>query len=267
MSKPRVSRMPRISWMRQRSRLAVGIAAAALTALGAGIDLHAARVDGYSGRSSSSLSSTPPSSSWGDPKPAHTGFPDGTSARDSVTASSSSTFSGGTFWAVLAILLLATVAILGFFTYNRRRVREPNGPVGPDEPGDPGGPGWGDGAGESAADGGEGLAEAEADAARLLIETDDAVKAGEQERALAVTQFGRDSAAQLDATLDTAKRDLAEAFRLRAGLDNDPAPAGAERHRILREVIDRCTEANEALDAQWAAFERLRDRRGHAAEG
>jgi hypothetical protein len=234
----------------------VGVAAAALTAFAVGIDLHAARVGEYPRRSS-----TP----WATTRPARTGFPVGTSPEDSVTASSSSSFSGGTFWAVLAILLLATIAILGFVTYNRRRVREPSGPVGPEESGDPDGPGWGAGAGESAAEGEPDLAEAEADAARLLIETDDAVKAGEQERAVAVTQFGRDSAAQLEATLDTAKLDLAEAFRLRAGLDDDPVPAAPERYRILREVIDKCTEANEALDAQWAAFERLRARRDRAA--
>jgi hypothetical protein len=243
--------------MRRPGTPALGVAAATLTAFAVGADLHVARVGGLAGRSPAL---------WASAKPDRTGGFPGTTAPDSAVVSSSSSSTNGTFWAVLAILLLATVAILGFVTYNRRREREPGAPAGPDEVGGPGGSDWGAGSGESAADGGPGLQEAEADAARLLIETDDAVKAGEQELGLAVTQFGRDSAAQLDATLDAAKRDLAEAFRLRAGLDNDPAPVGAQRHRILQEVIGKCTEANEALDAQWAAFERLRDRQGHRAE-
>lgn len=201
MAKPRISPTSGTSRMRRPGTRAVGVAVAALTltAFAVGADLHLARVgrvDGFVGRSPTR---------WASAKPDRTGFPAGTTARDSAVASSSSSSTNGTFWAVLAILLLATLAILGFVTYNRRRVREPGAPAGPDESGGPGGSDWGAGAGGSAAEGGPGLQEAEADAARLLIETDDAVKAGEQELGLAVTQFGRDSAAQLNATLDAAK--------------------------------------------------------------
>jgi hypothetical protein len=181
---------------------------------------------------------------------------DSTVAKPAAAPSDSSSSSNGTFWAVLAILLLATVAILGFVTVNRRRLR---GPSGAAEPGGPGGPGWGPDSGEPPGGGGPSVQELEAEAARLLVETDDAVKTSEQELGFAVAQFGQDSASQFTTTLDAAKQDLAEAFRLRARLDADPAPAEPERREILRRVIGRCTAANTALDAQSASFEQLRD--------
>jgi hypothetical protein len=162
---------------------------------------------------------------------------------------SSAPSSSGIFWTVLAVLVLATLAILAFTTYNRRRSR-----------------GTGPGGGRGAANGpggappnGPSLKELEAQSAQMLVETDDAIKTSEQELGFAVAQFGQDSATRFSATLDTAKHDLAEAFRLRSRLDVDPAPPEAERYQILQQVVDKCTNANAALDAQSASFEQLRD--------
>ena len=198
---------------------------------------------------------------------ARAGVPAHGSASDSVAVSASSSSTNGVFWAVLAILLLATVGIFGFFAYNRRRLRGPAEPADLDEAGGSGGPGFGAGVDEAAGAGGPGVQESEAEVARLLIETDRAVKTGERKLSRATTEFGRDSVAQVGAALDTAKQDLAEAFRLRADLDADPAPAEVERYRVLREVIGKCIEANAALDAESASVGRLRDLKRRMPEG
>jgi TPM domain len=157
-------------------------------------------------------------------------------------ASAPSSSSGSAFWVVLAILAVATVAIGGFVMYSRRRR---SGSVG------------GAGAGANRL----GLKELEAQAATLLVETDDAVKTSGQELGFAVAQFGQESAASFNTALESAKKDLAEAFRLRSGLDSDGGAklSEAQRYQVLQQVVDKCTAANAALDAQTAAFEELRD--------
>jgi hypothetical protein len=167
---------------------------------------------------------------------------------DSGTSASSSSTSNGVFWTVLGVLIVATLLIGTFLVLSRRRTRR--GPVGGGT--SPGGP--------------VDLKALEARAAHLLVETDDAVKTSEQELGFAVAQFGQDAAASFTATLASAKRDVAEAFRLRGRLDLDPPPSEAEREQILAHVIDKCATANAALDGQSDAFEQLRDLQHRAPE-
>jgi hypothetical protein len=165
----------------------------------------------------------------------------------SGASSSSSSSSSSAFWVVLAILAVATVAIAGFVVYSRRRRS--------------GGGGVRAGAGDVPGADRPSLKELEAQAAGLLVETDDAVKTSDQELGFAVAQFGQESAAAFDTALESAKRDLAEAFRLRSGLDGEGGAnlPEAQRYAVLQQVVDKCTAANAALDAQTAAFEELRD--------
>jgi hypothetical protein len=165
-------------------------------------------------------------------------------------ASSSSSSSSSVVWVVLAILVIAAVAIGGFVLYSKRRRSGSNG-------GARAGAGGGAGAGPPQPS----LKELEAQAARLLVETDDAVKTSDQELGFAVAQFGQESAATFNTALESAKRDLAEAFRLRSGLDTDGGAnlPEAQRYQVLQQVVDKCTAANAALDSQTAAFEELRD--------
>jgi phage shock protein A len=155
-----------------------------------------------------------------------------------ITGSSSST-SGGVFWTVLSLLALASVAILAFIVYSRHRERTSAAAGAPPD--------------------GLGLKDLEAQAAQVLVETDDAVMTSDQELGFAVAQFGQESAARFATTLEAAKKDLAEAFRLRARLDADPALDEAERYQILQQAVEMCTQANAALDTQTASFEQLRD--------
>ena len=174
----------------------------------------------------------------------------------SSTTTSSSTSSNGVFWTVLGLLIFSTLLIVVFLMLNRRRARQGSAEDGapPGRPFDFKARRPGD------------LKALEAQAARLLVETDDAVKTSEQELGFAVAQFGQESAANFTATLDSAKHDVAEAFRLRSRLDAGPPPPEAERRRILQQVIDKCTKANAALDARSNAFEELRDLQHRAPE-
>lgn len=157
------------------------------------------------------------------------------SVYNTTSTTSSSSSSSSVFWVVLGILVVATLAIVGFIAYSRRRPRHDTSSAVPN------------------------TKDMEKRAAQLLVETDDAVKSSDEELGFAIAQFGQESATQFSATLESAKQDLAEAFRLRGRLDADPAPADAERYQLLQQIIDKCTKANAALDAQTASFEQLRD--------
>lgn len=161
-------------------------------------------------------------------------------------------FAGGIFLSVLALLAVVTVAVFGFVAYNRRhevRTAALEAPLAD-----------ADAETDSPVVDTASLHELDAEAARLLIQTDDAIRSGERELDLAVARFGGSAVARPAANLETARRDLAEAFRLRRSLDAGPDRDDAERHRILRQVVDRCADADAALDEQSAAIERLRDR-------
>lgn len=156
-------------------------------------------------------------------------FPSGSAATDA------------TFWAVLGVLLVATILLVGFITYNRRRAGRSGAGMtaevsGAEEPG---------------------LPELEAEAARLLTETDEAVKAGERELDSVIARYGRDGASYATSTLAEAKRYLAEALRLRGRLEAQATLAEPELRQILRQVIRECGEAHAALEAHWAAVEQL----------
>jgi hypothetical protein len=96
-------------------------------------------------------------------------------------------------------------------------------------------------------------------ASRLLVLTDDSVKTSEEELGFATAQFGEQAAAPFAAALQTAKGQLTAAFRIRQQLDDAFPEDEATRRTMLTEIIRRCEDANTRLDAQAAAFDRLRD--------
>ena len=102
------------------------------------------------------------------------------------------------------------------------------------------------------------LDELDARASHLLVETDDAVKTSVQELGFAQAQFGDAAAAPFAAAITDAKEQLAASFRLRQQLDDAVPEDDATRRRMLEEIVSRCESANEALDAQAEAFDRLR---------
>jgi uncharacterized membrane protein YgcG len=110
------------------------------------------------------------------------------------------------------------------------------------------------------------LDELDARASHLLVETDDAVKTSEQEIGFARAQFGEASAEPFATAVADAKEQLAASFRLRQQLDDAIPEDDATRRRMLEEIVTRCEAANQALDAQAEAFDRLRELEGNAPE-
>jgi hypothetical protein len=151
--------------------------------------------------------------------------------------------SGSLAW-VLIILAVIIVGALVWVLLRRRRAQ-------PAAPAQPAGPP---------------TEELTATANALLIELDDDLRASESELGLATAQYGADATTQFRAALDAARQEVAEAFRLRMTLEEEPAPDEVSRRRILSEIIAKCRAADEQLDAESEAFDTLRDLEGRAAE-
>ncbi|MEU5879684.1 TPM domain-containing protein [Spirillospora sp. NPDC047279] len=134
----------------------------------------------------------------------------------------------------------------GAFLYARSR-RRGQGGRGTGASGGPGGPGR------------ESLADLDKRASLLLVQTDDAVRTSEQEVGFAQAQFGAEAAAPFAAAVTFGKEQLNAAFRIRQELDDEVPEDDATRHAMLTEIVGRCEEAGRRLDAESAAFDRLRD--------
>ncbi|MFD6924500.1 TPM domain-containing protein [Streptomyces sp. NPDC059944] len=147
---------------------------------------------------------------------------------------------------VLPVVAVGAAGALGAYAYSRRRR---GGAAGR---GTSTGQGWGGTAPVP-------LPELDARAKSLLVETDDAVRTSTEELGFASAQFGDEAVGPFTEALDYANGELTHAFRLRQQLDDAYPEDDATRRRMLDEIIARCTEASRRLDAESAAFDRLRD--------
>ncbi|HEY6596293.1 MAG TPA: TPM domain-containing protein [Asanoa sp.] len=99
----------------------------------------------------------------------------------------------------------------------------------------------------------------------LLVDLDNELRGSEQELEIARGQYGAEATVAFTAALEDARREVAEAFRLRMTLDepsrSDPAGPTDEpaTRAALTEIIQRCEEADRRLDAEADAFDRLRE--------
>lgn len=96
-------------------------------------------------------------------------------------------------------------------------------------------------------------------ASSLLISTDDALRAADQEVGFAQAQFGDEQAAPFAKALTDAKEELRQAFLLSQQLDDDKPETPDQRHAMLQEIVDRCTKAKGMVDDQMARVQKLRD--------
>ncbi|WP_285113639.1 TPM domain-containing protein [Leifsonia sp. fls2-241-R2A-40a] len=102
------------------------------------------------------------------------------------------------------------------------------------------------------------LADLERRAGSALVQTDDAIRTSEDELGFATAQYGAESVVPFQAALDAAKGQLREAFTLKQRLD-DAEPDTDEQPREWNiHIVQLCTAANQALDAQADAFDELR---------
>lgn len=95
-------------------------------------------------------------------------------------------------------------------------------------------------------------------AAAALIDADDSLKTSEQELGFAIAQFGEDQAKPFSDALEESRAELKAAFALQQKLDDAVADTPADRIAWLHEIIQRCQSADQRLDDQVAAFDKLR---------
>lgn len=96
-------------------------------------------------------------------------------------------------------------------------------------------------------------------AARLLVETDDAVKTSEQEVGFGEAQFGAELAAPFAAAVEASKADLAKAFQLQQQLTRAEPEDEATRQETLLEIVRLADTASDRLDAEADKFDQFRD--------
>lgn len=91
-----------------------------------------------------------------------------------------------------------------------------------------------------------------------LVAADNALKTSEQELGFAQAQYGAAAVGPFAQALEASRAEVAHAFRLRQQLDDEVPEDEATRRALLREILDRCAAADQRLDAQAEAFDRLR---------
>ncbi len=93
----------------------------------------------------------------------------------------------------------------------------------------------------------------------LLIATDERIRDAGQEVDFAEAQYGAAEVADLRSAVASAKDQLAAAFTVRQRLDDDIPEDEATREAMLREIVERTTNAQTVLDAETDRIRQLRD--------
>ncbi|MCW0214149.1 MAG: TPM domain-containing protein [Pseudonocardia sp.] len=93
---------------------------------------------------------------------------------------------------------------------------------------------------------------------QALLDVDDAVGTSEQELTAARGHFGDEAVAGFAAALEASRADMLAAFGIRQQLDDDVPEDEPEQRRMHAEILRLATTADERLDAQVEAFDRLR---------
>ena len=96
-------------------------------------------------------------------------------------------------------------------------------------------------------------------ASSALIDLDDAVQTSTQELLFANGQFGAEAVAGFQEALDASRAELGQGFTLRQQLDDEVPEDEPARRAMLAEILRLCQAADERLDSQSEAFDRLRD--------
>ena len=91
-----------------------------------------------------------------------------------------------------------------------------------------------------------------------LIEVDDAVGTSEVELSAARGHFGDEAVAGFTAAVEASRADMLRAFDIRRQLDDEVPEDEAAQRAMYAEIIRACRAADERLDAQVEAFDRLR---------
>ena len=180
----------------------------------------------------------------------HSGAPGDLRADRTAALASGSGLSGG---AEAAIAVGVAALLIGLAVPLRRRMSRPRRMLAAET----------DGTGPSP---GMTIGDLDALASQALVETDDAIRTSDQELGFARARFGEQAAAPFAAALQSARLELAEAFRLRQLLDEGVPPTDATRRQYLTQIGARCAQASGLLDKQSEAFDQLQDLAGRAPQ-
>jgi predicted nucleic acid-binding Zn-ribbon protein len=163
-----------------------------------------------------------------------------------------SSSAGGISWvglvAILAVIAIAVLVLLWWRGRRRRKRREAEFAAAQRvDPADP-----------------NALASVSIDALddlsrSIVVDVDNAVRTSDNELALAVEEFGEKDTAPFTAAVAEAKKTLSQAFNVRQILDDAVPETPQQRRDLLTRVIVAAARADQALDAQRAAFQQLRD--------
>lgn len=93
---------------------------------------------------------------------------------------------------------------------------------------------------------------------QALLQVDDAVGTSERELSAARTHFGQEAVAGFARALETSRADMLTAFEIRQRLDDDVPETEPEQRAMHAEIIRLATQADDRLDDQVEAFDRLR---------
>ncbi|MBD0745257.1 hypothetical protein BG418_26835 [Streptomyces sp. CBMA152] len=92
-----------------------------------------------------------------------------------------------------------------------------------------------------------------------LVAADDAIRTSEEELGFAADQLEEEAVRPFAEAVAYARSEVSAAFRLRQQLDDGDPEDDEARRALLDEIVSRCADADERLDAEAAAFDRLRD--------
>jgi uncharacterized membrane protein YgcG len=98
-----------------------------------------------------------------------------------------------------------------------------------------------------------------------LMQSDEQVRAAEQELAFAQAEFGADEVAPFVAALAVAKKQLQDAFKIGQQIDDETPESYDERSQMLAQIADQTSGIDKAMADQTVGVERLRDLETNAA--
>jgi uncharacterized membrane protein YgcG len=97
------------------------------------------------------------------------------------------------------------------------------------------------------------------DANGLLISTDERIRDASQEVDFVEAQYGPAEVDPLKQAVAQARQELRAAFAIRQRLDDAEPETPEAREQMLKEIVQRLSQANGALDAQTERIQKLRD--------
>ena len=92
-----------------------------------------------------------------------------------------------------------------------------------------------------------------------LLSTDDALRDAEQELGFAEAEFTPPEVAPFRTALDQARAHVKEAFAIRQKLDDHTPETPPQREAMLKEIISRCEQARQLVDAEKQRLDLARD--------